>query len=277
MIILIQCTDQVGLVAGISKVMADADLNIISMREYVNVEANRFYLRLEIMAGTINAAHVEGALLKVLPPGCSIFIHTAVKKKVAVLVTKEYHCLGDILLRNYFNTLGASVECVIGNHETLRSLTDKFDIPFHYVDHRDRTKEAFEEAVSDILSNYRFDYIILAKFMRILSSRFVAAYPHRIINIHHSFLPAFVGASPYRQAHERGVKLIGATAHFVTDVLDEGPIIAQQIIPVNHAHSVTDMVTLGKEIEESVLAKALQLVLQDRVIVDGNKTVVFEN
>ncbi|MCD2422391.1 formyltetrahydrofolate deformylase [Niabella pedocola] len=277
MIILIQCTDQVGLVAAISKVMADADLNIISMREYVNVEANRFYLRLEIMADIINAAHVEAALLNVLPPGCSIFIQPAVKKKVAVLVTKEYHCLGDILLRNYFNTLGASVECVIGNHETLRSLTDKFDIPFHYVDHLDRTKAAFEEAVSAVLGNYRFDYIILAKFMRILSPGFVAAYPHRIINIHHSFLPAFVGASPYRQAHERGVKLIGATAHFVTDVLDEGPIIAQQIIPVNHAHSVTDMVTLGKEIEESVLAKALQLVLQDRVIVDGNKTVVFEN
>lgn len=277
MIILIQCTDQVGLVAAISKVMADADLNIISMREYVNVEVNRFYLRLEITAGNIDAPYVEAQLLRVLPPNCSIFIHTAVIKKVAVLVTKEYHCLGDILLRNYFNTLGASVACVIGNHETLRSLTDKFDIPFHYVDHRDRTKEAFEEAVSEVLSNYRFDYIILAKFMRILSSRFVAAYPHRIINIHHSFLPAFVGASPYRQAHERGVKLIGATAHFVTDVLDEGPIIAQQIIPVNHAHSVKDMVTLGKEIEESVLAKALQLVLQDRVIVDGNKTVVFEN
>ncbi|WP_300600840.1 formyltetrahydrofolate deformylase [Niabella sp.] len=277
MIILIQCTDQVGLVAAISKVMADADLNIISMREYVNVEVNRFYLRLEITEGNFDAADVEAQLLKVLPPNCSIFIHTAVKKKVVVLVTKEYHCLGDILLRNYFNTLGASVECVIGNHETLRSLTDKFDIPFHYIDHQDRTKEAFEAAVSGVLHNYQFDYIILAKFMRILSSGFVAAYPHRIINIHHSFLPAFVGASPYRQAHERGVKLIGATAHFVTDVLDEGPIIAQQIIPVNHAHSVKDLVTLGKEIEESVLAKALQLVLQDRVIVDGNKTVVFEN
>ncbi|MCF3108691.1 formyltetrahydrofolate deformylase [Niabella sp. CC-SYL272] len=277
MIILIQCMDQVGLVAAISKVMADADLNIISMREYVNVEANRFYLRLEITAGDIDASYVETRLLKVLPANSSIFIHTAVKKKVAVLVTKEYHCLGDILLRNYFNTLDASVECVIGNHETLRSLTDKFDIPFHYVDHRDHSKEAFEAALSAVLNNYQFDYIILAKFMRILSSGFVAAYPHRIINIHHSFLPAFVGASPYRQAHERGVKLIGATAHFVTDVLDEGPIIAQQIIPVNHTHSVKDMVTLGKEIEESVLAKALQLVLQDRVIVDGNKTVVFEN
>ncbi|WP_018626359.1 formyltetrahydrofolate deformylase [Niabella aurantiaca] len=277
MIILIQCTDQVGLVAAVSKVMADADLNIISMREYVNAEANRFYLRLEIADGDIKASQVEEQLLKVLPSNCSIFINTAVKKRVAVLVTKEYHCLGDILLRNYFNTLGASVACVVGNHETLRSLTGKFDIPFHYVDHQGLSKEAFEEAVSAVLKGYTFDYIILAKFMRILSPGFVAAHPHRIINIHHSFLPAFVGASPYRQAYERGVKMIGATAHFVTDTLDEGPIIAQQIIPVNHAYSIKDMVTLGKEIEESVLAKALQLVLQDRVIVDGNKTVVFEN
>jgi len=277
MIILIQCTDQVGLVAAISKVMADAAFNIISMREYVNIEANRFYLRVEIADSGFNAAHIEDQLQKVLPAGSTVFINTAVKKKVAVLVTKEYHCLGDILLRNYFNTLGASVACVIGNHETLRSLTEKFDIPFHYVNHQDRSKEVFEAALSEVLAHYRFDYIILAKFMRILSPQFVATYPHQIINIHHSFLPAFIGASPYRQAYERGVKLIGATAHFVTDILDEGPIITQQIIPVNHAHSVKDMITLGKEIEESVLAKALQLVLQDRVIVDGNKTVVFEN
>ncbi|MGJ7029910.1 formyltetrahydrofolate deformylase [Niabella hirudinis] len=277
MIILIQCTDQVGLVAAISKVMADAAFNIISMREYVNVEANRFYLRVEVADHSFNTSHIEAALQQVLPAGSTIFINTDVKKKVAVLVTKEYHCLGDILLRNYFNTLDASVACVIGNHETLRSLTGKFDIPFHYVDHQDRSKEDFETALAGVLNHYQFDYIILAKFMRILSPQFVAAYPHRVINIHHSFLPAFIGASPYRQAYERGVKLIGATAHFVTDVLDEGPIITQQIIPVNHAHSVKDMVTLGKEIEESVLAKALQLVLQDRVIVDGNKTVVFEN
>ncbi|MBZ4192401.1 formyltetrahydrofolate deformylase [Niabella beijingensis] len=277
MIILIQCPDQVGLVAVVSRVMADAGLNIISMREYVNVEVDRFYLRLEIADGDAQAAGVKEQLRRVLPQNSTIVIHTAPKKKVAVLVTKEYHCLGDILLRNYFNTLGASVECVIGNHETLRSLTEKFDIPFHYIDHTSRSKAAFEETLLTALNAYTFDYIILAKFMRILSSGFVAAYPHRIINIHHSFLPAFVGASPYRQAHERGVKLIGATAHFVTDVLDEGPIIAQQIIPVNHSHSVRDMVTLGKEVEEAVLARALQLVLQDRVIVDGNKTVVFEN
>ncbi|AHF14174.1 formyltetrahydrofolate deformylase [Niabella soli] len=277
MIILIQCVDQVGLVAAVSKVTANAGLNIISMREYVNIDANRFYLRLEVADENFEPAFVKTALEKVLPENSSIGIATGTKKKIVVLVTKEYHCLGDILLRNYFNTLGASVACVIGNHETLRGLTEKFDIPFHFIDHTDISKEYFEETLMQTLSNYSFDYIVLAKFMRILSPGFVAVFPYRIINIHHSFLPAFIGANPYRQAHERGVKLIGATAHFVTDTLDEGPIIAQQIIPVNHAHSVKDMVTLGKEVEEAVLAKALQLVLQDRVIVDKNKTVVFEN
>ncbi|ANH80658.1 formyltetrahydrofolate deformylase [Niabella ginsenosidivorans] len=277
MIILIQCADQVGLVASVSKVMADAGLNIISMREYVTVDENRFYLRLEIAGAPSQTTGLEQRLRAVLPQNSSILMNNAQQKKIAVLVTKEYHCLGDILLRNYFNTLGASVECVIGNHDTLRPLTEKFDIPFHQVDHTNKSREAFEKELLNVLNKHTFDYIVLAKFMRILSPQFVAAYPRQIINIHHSFLPAFIGANPYRQAHERGVKLIGATAHFVTDTLDEGPIIAQQIIPVNHAHSVKDMVVLGKEVEEAVLAKALQLVLQDRVIVDNNKTVVFEN
>lgn len=277
MIILIQCSDEVGLVAAVSKVMADAGLNIISMREYVNIEENRFYLRLEIAKASVAIETVEKELLKVLPPNSSIFINTRLKKKLAVLVTKEYHCLGDILLRNFFDTLGADVVCVIGNHETLKPLTEKFDIPFHFIDHTDKTKESFEGALLAALQQYQFDYIVLAKFMRILSPQFVATYPQRIINIHHSFLPAFIGANPYKQAHDRGVKLIGATAHFVTNDLDEGPIIAQQIIPVNHSHSVKNMVTLGKEVEEAVLARALQLVVQDRIIVDKNKTVVFEN
>jgi formyltetrahydrofolate deformylase len=137
-------------------------------------------------------------------------------------------------------------------------------------------KEAFEQQLLDILLRHQPDYIVLAKFMRILSPAFIQAFPARIINIHHSFLPAFVGANPYRQAFERGVKLIGATAHFVTDQLDEGPIIAQQIIPVNHSYTAADMMRAGKEIETSVLAKALRLVFDDRVLVYKNKTVVFE-
>lgn len=276
MTILLQCTDRVGLVADIAKIMADAGLNILSMREFVNVKDDRFFIRLEIDTLTLSEA-ITNRVLQNLPDDTEILINPKPQKKIAVFVTKEYHCLGDILLRNYFNTLHASVEVVVGNHEKLRGITEKFGLPFHHVSHEGKTKEAFEDELLNIVNEYELDYIVLAKFMRILSPEFVARFNMRIINIHHSFLPAFIGANPYRQAYERGVKLIGATAHFVTNDLDDGPIISQQIIPVNHAHSVGDMVRLGKEIEKSVLAKALQLVFEDRVMVYNNKTVVFEN
>ncbi|GAB3009492.1 formyltetrahydrofolate deformylase [Niabella terrae] len=276
MIILLQCSDRVGLVADIAAIMATAGLNIISMKEYVNTEENRFYIRLEIQ-GRHDSAQLEAKLKAQLPEDTQISIKEDNKKKIAVLVTKEHHCLGDILLRNYFNTLGAEVVCVIGNYETLEQLTQKFDIPFHHVSHEGCEKHIFEEALTEVLNQYAFDFIVLAKFMRILSPEFLSRYPEQIINIHHSFLPAFIGAHPYRQAYERGVKLIGATAHFITNVLDDGPIISQQIIPVNHSHSVKDMIRLGREIEKAVLANALQLILQDKVLVYHNKTIIFEN
>lgn len=276
MVILLQCSDRVGLVADISAVMATAGLNIISMKEFVNVDENRFYIRLEIQ-GSTDTAQLQQQLKARLPEDTDISIRPYEKKKIAILVTKEHHCLGDILLRNYFNTLGAEVQCVIGNYDNLGALTKKFDIPFHYISHEGKEKHAFEQELQEALATYEFDYIILAKFMRILSPEFNSKYASRIVNIHHSFLPAFIGAHPYKQAYERGVKLIGATAHFVTNVLDDGPIIAQQTIAVNHTHSVKDMIRLGREIEKSVLANALQLVLQDKVLVYHNKTIVFEN
>lgn len=276
MVIQLQCSDRVGLVADIAAIMATANLNIISMKEFVNVDENRFYIRLEVQGNT-DVTHLQQQIKAKLPQDTEITIRYYEKKKVAILVTKEYHCLGDILLRNHFNTLGADVQCVIGNYNTLQSLTQKFDIPFHHIPHEGKEKYIFEQEIIQLLAQYDLDYIILAKFMRILSPEFIAQYPSAIINIHHSFLPAFIGAHPYKQAHERGVKLIGATAHFVTNVLDDGPIIAQQIIPVNHAHSVKDMVRLGREIEKSVLANALQLVIEDKVLVYHNKTIVFEN
>src|SRR5690606_21036661 len=151
-----------------------------------------------------------------------------------------------------------------------------FDIPFHYVSHEGKSKEAFEEEIAATLLPYQPDYLVLAKFMRILSPDFVARYPGKIINIHHSVLPAFIGANPYKHAHARGGKLIGATAHFVTNGLDEGPINAQDIRPVNHSYTVKDMVRAGKEVEKAVLSKALSLVIEDRVIITGNRTVIFE-
>jgi formyltetrahydrofolate deformylase len=275
MIVVIQCKDQVGLVASITGVLAKEQLNIVSLREHVDKVENRFFFRVEVEQEA-GAADLESKLRDVLPPDAIITVNPLPEKKVVVMVTKEYHCLADILVRYYFKTLGAQVLCVIGNHATLQDICRRFDIPFYLVSHEEKSKDAFEQQVAHLVNKYAPDYIVLAKFMRILSPDFVAQFAGRIINIHHSFLPAFVGANPYRQAFERGVKLIGATAHFVTNELDEGPIIAQQIIPVTHSHTAGDMMKAGKEIETAVLAKALRLVFEDRVIMYRNKTVVFE-
>lgn len=275
MIIVIQCKDKVGLVAAIAGVLANEGVNIVAMREHVDVAEERFFARLQVQKN-VDAASLQQKLTAVLPVGAQVHVNPLPEKKLAVLVTKEYHCLSDILIRNHFRTLGASVECVVGNHPDLEDICRRFEIPFHFIGHEGKTKEAFEQHLQTCLQQYSFDYIALAKFMRILSPEFIAAFPGQVINIHHSFLPAFIGANPYKKAFERGVKLIGATAHFVTNDLDEGPIIAQQIIPVSHNHTAADMVRAGKEIETAVFAKALQLVFEDRVFVYKNKTVVFE-
>jgi formyltetrahydrofolate deformylase len=275
MIIVIQCKDQVGLVGIIASAIAKQQLNIISLREYVDKAENLFFMRLEIdESHDVPALEIE--LKNVLPADAAITINPLPEKKIVVMVTKEYHCLTDILIRNFFNTLGATVQCVIGNHADLQDICERFGMPFFLVQHEQKSKAEFEQQITELIQPYQPDYIVLAKFMRILSPQFVARFPMRVINIHHSFLPAFVGANPYRQAFERGVKLIGATAHFVSNELDEGPIIAQQIIPANHSFTVADMVKAGKEIETSVLAKALKMVFEDRVFVYNNKTVVFE-
>jgi formyltetrahydrofolate deformylase len=275
MIIVIQCSDQVGLVATVSNVLAKNLINIISMREHVDTASKRFFLRVET-EGSAQTGPLLTQLKEMVPADANIQINPIPEKKIIVLVTKEYHCLSDILIRNHFKTLGATVQCVIGNHASLQDICQRFDIPFHLASHENVSKESFESDLLGLIQKYTADYLVLAKFMRILSPTFVAHFPMRIINIHHSFLPAFAGANPYRQAYERGVKLIGATAHFVTNILDEGPIIAQQIIPVNHSFTRADMMRAGKEIETSVLAKALHLVFEDRILVYGNRTVVFE-
>ena len=275
MIILIQCKDQVGLVGNISTVLASQHINIVSMREHVDTIDNRFFIRIDAQ-GVADFSMIAHQLKVVLPEEATIKINPKAEKKIIVFVTKDYHCLSDILIRNHFKTFGATVQCVIGNHTKLEEICKRFDVPFYLVSSENNDKQIFESALLKVIEKFETDYLVLAKFMRILSSDFVERFSSRIINIHHSFLPAFVGASPYKQAYERGVKLIGATAHFVTNQLDEGPIIAQQIIPVTHSFTSADMVRSGKEIETAVLAKALQLVFEDRVLLHKNKTIVFE-
>ncbi len=275
MIIVIQCNDQRGLVATISSVIAAAGLNIVSMREHVEKSDARFFTRIEA-EGITDSAILKTQLQSALPADADISINPIPDIRIIVLVTKEHHCLGDLLIRNHFKTLGATIECVIGNYNHLEDVCKRFETPFHFLTHEDKTKDAFEAGIHSVVQQYRADYLVLARFMRILSPEFVKKYERHIINIHHSFLPAFAGANPYRQAHERGVKLIGATSHFVTNDLDEGPIIVQQIIPVTHAHTPEEMIRAGKEIEKAVMARALQLVFEDRVLMYKNKTIVFE-
>jgi formyltetrahydrofolate deformylase len=276
LIILIQCKDSVGLVSNITRILAQHQLNIIAMREFVDEVQQQFFTRIECNGTIENPAILQQELLNNLPAAADVNLIPKAEKSIALLVTKEFHCLADILVRDNFKTLGAKVKCVIGNHETLRDFAEKFDVPFFYVAHEDKSKADFEQEIISLLTQYELDYIVLAKFMRILSPNFITQYSNKIINIHHSFLPAFIGASPYKQAFERGVKIIGATAHFVTNNLDEGPIISQQTIHVNHTFDAKQMAVSGREIEKAVLSKALEQVLEDRVFVSGNKTIVFE-
>ncbi|HEX7366168.1 MAG TPA: formyltetrahydrofolate deformylase [Pelobium sp.] len=275
MVIVIHCADEVGLVAKISSVLANSGYNIISMREHVDVEENKFFARL-VVDSLLEPKKIEHKLLEALPQNASVKVNPQPEKNIVVLVTKEYHCLSDILTRNHFKTLGANVSCVIGNHPDLENICERFQIPFKLVTHENKNKEQFEAELTALIKPFAPDYLVLAKFMRILSPTFISSFPLQIINIHHSFLPAFIGANPYKQAYKRGVKIIGATAHFVTNDLDEGPIITQKITPVNHSFSLKDLVKAGRENETSALAKAMQLVFEDRVLVYNNKTVVFE-
>jgi len=272
--VLIDCEDAKGLVYKISKVFYDRDLNIENNREYVDKEQSKFFMR-TVVTGDFEVNELEDALKEVIPHDATLKIVEPKRKKIVILVTKESHALGDILIRYESGELDADIEAVIGNHDTLEDLVKRFDIPFYHVSAEGLDRETHEAKIMELIDAQNFDYIVLAKYMRILTSTFVKAYHQKIINIHHSFLPAFIGANPYKQAHKRGVKIIGATAHFVTDDLDEGPIIAQDVIPVNHRLEWRDMQKAGRDVEKIVLSRALNFVLNDRVFVHGNKTIVF--
>ena len=272
--VLIDCDDAKGLVYKISKVFYDRNLNIDNNREYVDKEHGRFFMR-TIVSGLFDVSELEDELRAVAPIDAHIRVIEPKDKDIILLATKESHALGDILIRYAAGELGANIKCVIANHETLRGLVKRFDIPFIYVSAENLTRDEHEAKVMKQIDTFNFDFIVLAKYMRILTPQFVKAYPQQIINIHHSFLPAFIGANPYKQAFERGVKIIGATAHYVTDDLDEGPIIAQDVIPVTHRQTWKDMQRAGRDGEKIVLSRALALVLNDRVFVNGNKTVIF--
>jgi len=272
--VLIDCDDAKGLVYKISKVFYDRDLNIENNREFVDKEQGKFFMR-TVVTGEFDSDELKKALHQVIPNSANLQVIDPKRKKIVILATKESHALGDILIRHEAGELDADIEAVVANHNTLEGLVRRFNIPFFCVSAERVSREEHEEKMMELIDEHSFDYIVLAKYMRILTPKFVSSYPKKIVNIHHSFLPAFIGANPYKQAYKRGVKIIGATAHFVTDDLDEGPIIAQEVIPVNHRLEWRDMQRAGRDVEKIVLSRALSLVLNDRVFLYGNKTIVF--
>jgi formyltetrahydrofolate deformylase len=274
-IILIECPDRKGLIHAVTDVLLRHGVNIIQNNEFVDHESGRFYMRTAV-EDTLDQNRVEKELQAVLPPGASVRFPGREKRRIVILATKEYHCLGDLLLRHAFGDLNAEILAVISNHAELEALVRRFEVPYSFIPHEGKSRTEHEAAVLAELARYDPEYIILAKYMRVLTADFINRFPSRMINIHHSFLPAFTGASPYRQAYERGVKIIGATAHFVTEKLDEGPIIAQGVLPVGHSHTVEDMIRAGRDVEKAVLARAVQLVLDERVFLCGQRTIIFE-
>ncbi|AHG73466.1 Formyltetrahydrofolate deformylase [Mannheimia sp. USDA-ARS-USMARC-1261] len=273
-ILLTECPDDTGLVAKITNICYKHQLNIIKNSEFVDNETKRFFMRTELN-GIFNDKTLLTDLEFTLPEGSIYKLLPKQRKRIVILVTKEAHCLGDLLMKNYYGGLDVEIAAVIGNHDTLRELVERFDVPFHLVSHENLTRVEHDKLLADKIDEYAPDYIVLAKYMRVLNPEFVARYPNRVVNIHHSFLPAFIGAKPYQRAYERGVKIIGATAHFVNDELDEGPIIMQNVINVDHTYTAEAMMRAGRDVEKTVLSQALELVLADKIFVYKNKTIIL--
>ncbi len=275
-ILRINCHDEKGLVYKISELLYRKGFNITKNDEFVDREEGRFFMR-TTFDGDCNREEVVNEVLQILPENSRVRCLNGRKKNVVILVTKEHHCLADLLIRNQYHELNFNIVAVIGNYDTLQNLTEKFGVPFHTVSSENKTREEQENEMIEMIEKYAFDYVVLAKFMRILTPEFVERFDRRIINIHHSFLPAFIGANPYKQAFQRGVKMIGATSHFVTNDLDEGPIIYQDIVKVNHSQTAKDLAKMGKEVEKKVLFEALKRVFDDKVFIHANKTIVLDD
>lgn len=273
--VLIDANDEKGLVHKVSSVFYGYELNILSNSEFVDKESNKFFMR-SVVDGDVNKKELTNSIREVLPKGSNVRVIEPKKKNIILMATKELHALGDILIRHESGELEANILAVISNYDLLESVVSKFDIPYVTISHEGMDRAEHETKIIECINSYAdVDYIVLAKYMRILTPRFVEAFEDKIINIHHSFLPAFIGANPYKQAYDRGVKIIGATAHFVNNNLDEGPIIEQEVIHIDHAYSWKDMQRSGRDVEKVVLSRALKLALEDRIFIYANKTVIF--
>ncbi|MFZ5723222.1 MAG: formyltetrahydrofolate deformylase [Pseudomonadota bacterium] len=278
--LLITCPDRPGIVSAVSTFFYNHGANITDLDQHSSdAEGGRFFMRLEFQTPNLDVGRdvLHGAFRKAVADKYDMqwnIAYAVDRKRMALLVSKYDHALMELLWQVRRGDLVATIPMVISNHEDFRSDVESFGIPFHHVPVTKDGKATAERRMLDLLAG-QTDLVVLARYMQILSGDFVAQYPSRIINIHHSFLPAFAGANPYRQAYDKGVKLIGATSHYVTADLDQGPIIEQDVARVSHRHSAEELRVLGQEVERRVLARAVKWHLEDRVIVDGHKTVVF--
>jgi len=278
----ITCPDRSGIIAAVSGLIAQYNGWIIEASYHTDLEAQRFFMRQEILADSLPFDLAEfHARFSALALEFNMewrISDSEQKKRLVILVSKQDHCLNDLLHRWRSGELQVDIPCVISNHEDLRSFVEWHGIPFHYVSMPSNDAQAkataFEE-IARLFEQLKGDTLVLARFMQIMPPYLCERYMGRIINIHHSFLPSFVGAKPYHQAFQRGVKLIGATCHYVTANLDAGPIIEQDTVRIDHGDSVDDMVRYGRDIEKNVLARGLRYHVEDRVLVCGNKTIVF--
>ncbi len=277
--LVISCPDQVGIVAAVSAFIAERGGWITEAHHHTDAASGWFFMRYVVKADSLALGPDElGAEFAPTAERFGMRWHladTGVPKRVVIMASRQAHCLSDLLYRWRSREMDFTIPCVVSNHDDLRRYVEWHGIPYHHVPVDKADKAAHFAAVDDIVSAADADVIVLARYMQILPPEFCARYAGRIINIHHSFLPSFVGARPYHQASARGVKLIGATCHYVTSELDAGPIIEQDVMRVNHHNTVDDMVRLGRDVEKMVLSRGLRYHLEDRVMIHGNKTVVF--
>ena len=283
--LLISCPDRPGIVAAVSQFLYSHGANISDAQQHsADPSGGEFLMRMVFHLEGLDVTRIqfERAFAEVVARPLSMnwrAAYTDERKRMAILVSNADHCLLELLWRKQSGEFEVEIPFVVSNHENLRGVTESYGVPFHYLPvskDPDKNNKAEQEAqILALLGSEPVDFVVLARYMQILSPEFVARYPAKIINIHHSFLPAFVGANPYKQAYRRGVKLIGATAHYVTDDLDEGPIIEQDVARVSHRESIKDLAQVGRGLERTVLARAVAAQLDDRVLLVGNKTVVF--
>ena len=278
--LLITCPDTKGIVAAIAEFLYQHNANILHADQHQDAENNLFLMRVEWDLASFNLTEQAfGAAFSPISTKFNMQWQLKLsqhKTRVAIMVSQYDHCLADLLHRHKSGELDCEIPLVISNHRDTESLVKFYGIDFHYLPLTKETKSQVEAAQFKLFADYNIDLIVLARYMQILSPDFVTRYPQRIINIHHSFLPAFIGAKPYHRAFERGVKLIGATGHYVTEVLDEGPIIEQDIDRISHRDQVEDLIQKGRDLERSVLARAVRWHIENRILLYANKTVIFD-